>query len=106
MQPWQVSLGLSIATILPGGVLFYRAVGYLDGFWPVVWEYYAFHVVTVPAACVTALVFGYYQLARVFFLGDVGSRIQVMDRSIRAGQGGDPELAAALRREDTGDFES
>ncbi len=106
MQPWQVSLGLSVATVIPAAYLLYRLVGYLDGFWGVVWEYYAFHMVVVPSAAVLVMVFGYYHLARVFFLGDVGSRIQVMDRSIRAGQSGDPELAEALRREEQGDYQS
>ena len=106
MHPWQVSLGLSIATVIPLAYILYRQIAYLDGFWPIVWEYYAFHVVTVPAAGVLLMVFGYYQIARVFFLGDVGSRIQVMDRSIRSGQGGDPELSDALSREESGDYES
>ena len=48
----------------------------------------------------------YYQLARSLFLGDVGSRIEVLDRSVREGRGGDAELSAALQREESGDYTS
>ena len=106
MQPWQVSLGLTVATVLPAVFLLVGELGYFDGYWGYLWQEYAFHMVTVPLAALLLVVFGYYHIARVLFLGDVGSRIGVLDRSIRSGEGGDPELAAALRREDTGDYES
>ena len=106
MQPWQVSLGLSIATVLPGAFFLADSLRYFNGYWGFLWQEYAFHLVTVPVAAVLTCVFGFYHIARVLFLGDVGSRIGVLDRSIRSGEGGDPELTAALQREDTGEFES
>ena len=106
MQPWQVSLGLSVATVLPIAFFLIDGLRYFNGYWGYLWQQYAFHLVAVPLAALFGCVFGFYHLARVLFLGDVGSRIGVLDRSIRTGEGGDPELAAALRREDTGDFES
>ena len=106
VQPWQVSLGLTIATVVPGSFLLIETLQYFNGYWGFLWQHYAFHMVMVPVAAVLLCVFGYYHLARVLFLGDVGSRIGVLDRSIRSGDGGDPELAAALRREETGEFES
>ena len=106
MQPWQVSLGLSVAVVVPVTFLIVFDIGYLDGYWGLIWSAYGFHIVMVPMAWCLAVVFGTYQLSRLLFLGDVGSRIRVLDRSIRAGRGGEPELVAALAREESQEYES
>ena len=46
-----------------------------------------------------------YMAARSLGLGDVGRKVSVMERSIRRGEGQDPELAAALQREEAGEFD-
>ena len=106
MQPWQVSLGLSVAIVIPAGFMVLFDVGYLDGYWGLIWDAYAFHIVMVPLAWLVCVVFGTYQVSRLLFLGDVGSRVRILDRSLRAGRGGEPELVAALAREESQDYES
>ena len=106
MHPWQVAFGLSLATVLPLAYFAWSDLGYLSGLWPIAWRHYSFHLVAVPSATVLLMGALYYQVARSLFLGDVGSRIQVLDRSVREGRGGDAELSAALQREESGDYTS
>lgn len=106
MQPWQVSLGLSIVILVPGGVFVSYELGYLTGYWGLVMDLYGYHVVVSVASVYLLTVFGVYQLARSLSLGDVGSRISVLDRTIREGRAGDAELSEALRREAAEDYES
>ena len=106
MHPWQVSFGLSIATVLPLAYLVWSDIRYLESLWAIAWSHYAVHLVLVPSATVLLMVMAYYQVARVLFLGDVGTRVQVLDRSIREGRGGDAELADALGREESGEYRS
>jgi hypothetical protein len=104
MHPWQVSFGLSLATVVPLAYLVLQDLGYVSGLWGIAWEHYAFHLVTVPSATVVLMAAAYYGVARKLSLGDVGTRVQVLDRSIREGRGGDAELSEALGREASGDY--
>ena len=106
MHPWQVAFGLSLATVVPLAYFVWSDLGYLDGLWRIAWSHYSFHLVAAPSATVLLMGTVYYQLARSLFLGDVGSRIEVLDRSVREGRGGDAELSAALQREESGDYTS
>ena len=106
MQPWQVSVGLSIVVLVPLGAGVMFELNYLSGYWSLVWGRYGYHLATVVLTVYFVCLFGIYQITRSLSLGDVGSRISVLDRTIRAGRAGDPELSAALQREASGDFES
>ncbi len=106
MHPWQVAFGLSLASVSPLAYFVLSDVGYLAGLWRIAWSHYSFHLVAVPSATVLLMVTAYYQVARLLFLGDVGTRIQVLDRSIREGRGGDAELSEALGREESGNYSS
>lgn len=106
MHPWQVAFGLSLATVVPLAYYIWSDLGYLSGLWGIVWSHYRFHVVSVPSASVLVMVAAYYMVARALFLGDVGTRIEVLDRSIREGRAGDAELSEALGREKSGDYTS
>ncbi len=106
MHPWQVAFGLSLASVSPLAYFVLSDLGYLAGLWQIAWSHYSFHLVAVPSATVLLMVTAYYQVARSLFLGDVGTRIQVLDRSIREGRGGDAELSEALGREQSGDYSS
>ena len=81
-------------------------LAYMAGYWPLLWGYFGIHLVFVPAMVWAGVVFGVYSLARMLVLGDVGSRITVLDKTIRQGRAGDAELSRALQREESGDFES
>lgn len=106
MQPWQVSLGFSLAILLPLYFVVSHELTYLSPYWPQVWARYGFHIVSVTLMVYLGVVFGIYQVARLLVLGDVGSRITVLDRTIREGRAGDAELSDALQREDSGNYES
>ena len=106
MSPWQVSFGLSLAFLVPLGVAVVYELQYLNGYWTIVWEHYAYHLFMVVMCIVLAVVSGIYQIARTLVMGDVGSRVSVMDKTIREGRAGDPELSRALSREETGEYES
>ena len=106
MQPWQVSFGVSLALLVPAAFAVHAELAYLGPFWPLVWQHYGFHLLAVPLMVYLGVVFGVYSVARTLVLGDVGSRITVLDKTIRQGRAGDAELSQALRREETGNFES
>ncbi len=106
MQPWQVSFGISLAVIAPVMFMVYEELTYLSAYWRLAWTHYGVHLLTVPLMFSLGVIFGVYALARTLVLGDVGSRIGVLDKSIREGRAGDAELSTALQREETGDFDS
>lgn len=106
MQPWQVSLGLSLAIIVPLVYFLAYELNYLDGYWHLVLRHYAFHLVSVVLAVYLTIVFGLYALARTLVLGDVGQRVTIMDKTIREGRAGDPGLTRMLQQEETGEFDS
>jgi hypothetical protein len=51
-----------------------------------------------------AIAAGIYYAARVLGLGDVGRKVDLVERSVRRGDG-NPELAEALRRDFEGEWE-
>ena len=106
MQPWQVSIGLSLVALVPLGFALGYELNYLSGYWSLVWRQYGYHLACAVLSVYFAFFFGIYQITRSLTLGDVGSRITVMDRTFREGRAGDRELSAAMQREETGDYES
>ena len=103
MQPWRISAGLTAAfagsALLAGG----SRLEYFAPFWPVILSDYglaiALHLGLVLAAVAAAL----YGAARAAGLADLGRRVDLVERSIRRGEG-DPELAEALRRDAEGEW--
>ena len=101
MQPWRISAGLTAAlagaAVLAGG----SRLEYLAPFWRVILADYGLtiglHLGLVLAAIAAAL----YAAARAAGLADLGRRVDLVERSIRRGEG-DPELAEALRRDADG----
>lgn len=106
MAPWQVAVGLSFVILIPLGVFVGAELSYLGGYWEFVLARYGYHVANVALTVYFGSVFGVYQVVRSLSLGDVGSRLAVLDRTVREGRGGDPELSKALQREESGDYQS
>ncbi len=104
MQPWRISAGLTAAlagsTVLAGG----SRLEYLAPFWRVIFADYGLaiglHLGLVMAAVAAAV----YAAARGAGLADLGRRVDLVERSVRRGEG-DPELAEALRRDAEGDWD-
>ena len=104
MQPWKISVGLTaiilaLALMLAGESFSYLAPHLqiiVSGYWmPVAW-YGGLAVVTLLAVI--------YAAARALGLADMGLKVDLMERSIRRGSGGQSELAEKLGQEDRGQF--
>ena len=104
MQPWKVSAGLTAAlagsTVPAGG----SRLEYLAPFWRLIFADYGLvitaHLVLVLGAIAAAI----YAAARAAGLADLGRRVDLVERSVRRGEG-DPEPAEALRRDAEGEWE-
>ena len=106
MVPWQVALGLSIATLVPLAFMLVDELSYVSGYWGWLWSRYWYPLGLLVSTTILSVFFGFYQLSRVLSLGDVGRRVQLLDQSLKEGKAGDPELVDALQRESSGRFES
>ena len=104
MQPWKISAGLTAALAGSTVLLAGSRLEYLAPFWPVILADHgvpiAFHLALALAAVLAAL----YAIARAAGLADLGRRVDLVERSVRRGEG-DPELSDALRRDAEGDWE-
>ena len=104
MDPGRFCVGMTLVVLVLTGVLLAAEFDYLGEFWIVLWGDHALRLVLMGAAWVLCVVAGTYQLARVLVLGEVGQRVGLLERAMRRGQGGDPELRRALDREETGRY--
>ena len=51
------------------------------------------------------LIVALYATARAAGLADLGRKVDLVERSIRRGAGGDPELAGQMQQQERGDFD-
>ena len=68
----------------------------LSQYWPAFTAY--------GALALVAFVVALYTAARAAGLADLGRKVDLVERSIRRGDGGDPELAEQMQQQDRGDF--
>ena len=104
MQPWKISVGLSAALVGSAVLLAGSRLGYLAPFWPVILADHGVTVVLHMGLACTAVAAAIYGVARSAGLADLGRRVDLVERSVRRGEG-DPELSDALRRDAEGDWE-
>ena len=105
MQPIYVAVGLTVTilalTALVGGPQFAYLVPHSRNlatqYWPQLTAYGGLAVVT--------LVVVLYAAARAMGLADLGRKVDLVERSIRRGAGGDPELAEQMQQQERGDFQ-
>ena len=103
MQPWKVSVGLTASITAPAAILIAEDLVYLEPYgravldthWRAITFYGGFAVLTVA--------FFFYAAARALALADLGRKVDLVERSIRRGEG-EPELAGKLKREAKGTF--
>ena len=104
MQPWKISVGLTailmaLALMLAGeGFSWLRPYFWMaltDHWMPVAW--YA-------GLALAALMFSLYSGARLLGLADMGRKVDLMERSIRRGEGGQAELAEKMEQEERGEY--
>ena len=104
MQPWKISAGLTAALAGSTVLLAGPRLGYLAPFWPVILADHGVTVVLHMGLACTAVAAAIYGVARSAGLADLGRRVDLVERSVRRGEG-DPDLADALRRDAEGDWD-
>ena len=104
MQPIFVAIGLTITllallVLLAGDQLRYLAPytrTITAVYWPPLTAYGGLAILTTIATL--------YAAARAAGLADLGRKVDLVERSIRRGAGGDPELAEQMQHQDRGEF--
>ena len=105
MQPIAVAVGLTVTVLALTALLAGPHVAYLathtrlllSQYWPALTAYGALAVLTLIVAI--------YAIARAAGLADLGRKVDLVERSIRRGAGGDPELAGQMQQQERGDFD-
>ena len=106
MQPITVALGLTVTVLALTALLAGPSFAFLAPHTRVlVFEYWP-ALAAYGALAVVSLVVALYATARAAGLADLGRKVDLVERSIRRGAGGDPELAAQMQQQDRGDFEA
>ena len=103
MQPWKISAGLTAAiagsALLIGG----SRLDYLAPHWPAILAEHGVRLGFYAALALTTVAATIYVIARATGLANLGSRVDLAERSVRRGEG-DPGLEDALRQDDEGDW--
>ena len=104
MQPWKISVGLSAA--LAGSVVLLAGsrLEYLAPFWRMILADHGASLVMHLGLALAAVAAAIYGVARAAGLADLGRRVDLVERSVRRGEG-DPELARALKSDAEGDWD-
>ena len=103
MYPWRVSLGLTIAVV---ACLVFAAAArfdYLSPYRQLILTDYWWPITVYTASAVLAIVVALAGVLRSLGLYDVGRKVDLVERSVRRGDG-DPELARRLHDQEHGDF--
>ena len=104
MQPWKISVGLT--AILCAGGLMLAGEGFSwigPYFWIVLTDFW-FPVSGYAGLALLTLMFSLYSGARLLGLADMGRKVDLMERSIRRGEGGQSDLAEKLEQEERGEY--
>ena len=104
MQPWKISVGLTAALAGSASLLAGSRLEYLAPFWTVILADHGIPIVLHSALALGAVAAAIYAIARAAGLADLGRRVDLVERSVRRGEG-DPALTDALRRDAEGDWE-
>ena len=105
MQPITVALGLTVTLLALAALLAGPSFAFLAPHTRVlVFEYWP-ALAAYGTLAVVSLVVALYATARAAGLADLGRKVDLVERSIRRGAGGDPELAGQMRQQERGDFE-
>ncbi len=104
MQPWKISAGLTAAVAGSAFLIGGARLDYLAPHWPAILAEHglrlAFHTLLALATVAAAI----YVVARATGLADLGSRVDLAERSVRRGEG-DAGLEDALRQDEEGVWE-
>ena len=104
MQPWKISVGLTAIIMALALMLADERFAYLQPHFQIIVSGYWRPVAWYGGLAVVTLLVAIYAAARALGLADMGLKVDLMERSIRRGAGGQTELAKKLGQEDRGRF--
>ncbi len=104
MQPWKISAGLTAALAGSASLLAGSRLQYLAPFWPLILADHGLAIALHLALALAAVLAAIYAIARAAGLADLGRRVDLVERSVRRGEG-DPGLADALNRDAEGEWD-
>ena len=104
MQPIYVAVGLTVTVLALVALLAGSQFAYLSPHARVLATQYGAALAIYVGLGVVTLVCVIYAAARAAGLASLGRKVDLVERSIRRGEAGDPELAGQMQDEDRGDF--
>ena len=104
MQPWRISVGMTATILALAVMLAGERFAYLQPYLGIIAADYWRPVVWHGGLGVTALIVVIYATARALGLADTGRKVDLMERGIRRGEGGQAELAEKLEQDERGRF--
>ena len=105
MQPIAVAVGLTVTVLALTALLAGPHVAYLAPHTRVLVTEYWLSLTVYSTLAVLTLIVAIYATARAVGLADLGRKVDLVERSIRRGAGGDPELAGRMQQQDRGEFD-
>ena len=105
MQPIYVAVGLTVTVLALVALLAGPQFAYLSPHARVIATQYGAALATYVGLGVVTLVVVLYAAARAMGLADLGRKVDLVERSIRRGEAGDPELAEQMQQQERGDFQ-
>ena len=104
MQPWKISVGLTAIILALALMLAGESFAYLKPYFRIILTDYWMPVAWHGGLALAALMAALYGAARMLGLAGMGRKVDLMERSIRRGEGGQTDLAGKLEQEDRGQF--
>ena len=104
MQPWKSVLVLRSSFLPWPRWSAEKHFAYLQPYFQIIVTDYWMPVTWYGGLAVVTLLAVIYAAARAFGLADMGLKVDLMERTIRRGSGGQSELAEKLGQEDRGQF--
>ncbi len=104
MQPIYVGIGLTVSIVALTALVAGPQFVYLAPHSRVLITQYGVVLTAYGGLALVTLVLLIYAGARALGLADLGRKVDLVERSIRRGDAGDPELAEQMQDEDRGEF--
>ena len=104
MQPWKISVGFTVIIIAVAAMVGGERFAYLEPHFQIIFTDYWMSLAWYGGLAIVTLLAVIYAAARALGLADLGLKVDLMERSIRRGGGGQTELAEKLGQEDRGQF--
>ena len=104
MQPWKISVGFTVIILAVAAMVGGEHFAYLEPHFQIIFTDYWMSLAWYGGLAIVTLLAVIYAAARALGLADLGLKVDLMERSIRRGSGGQTELAEKLGQEDRGQF--